>query len=86
MSSHHDTHLIHMTNQIAANLGGGRDDEIAAAATCRHLETFWARSMKHRLVATLKQEDAELSPLARRAVTLLAERLAKRHAVRASLH
>ncbi|PCF96081.1 formate dehydrogenase subunit delta [Vreelandella nigrificans] len=79
MSSHHDTHLIHMTNQIAANLGGGRDEETAAAATCRHLETFWARSMKHRLVATLEHEDTALSPLAKRAVTLLAERVAQRH-------
>jgi formate dehydrogenase subunit delta len=79
MSSHNDTNLIHMTNQIAANLGGGRDEETAAAATCRHLETFWARSMKQRLVATLECEDAEFSPLARRAVTLLEERLAKQH-------
>ena len=79
MSSHHDNQLIHMTNQIAANLGGGRDEETAAAATCRHLETFWARSMKHRLVATLEREDAGLSPLAKRAVTLLAERLVRRH-------
>ncbi|MDQ7731740.1 formate dehydrogenase subunit delta [Halomonas sp. SpR1] len=80
MSLQKDTHLIHMTNQIAANLGGGRDAETVAAATCHHLETFWARSMKHRLVATLECEDSELSPMARRAVTLLAERLAKRHA------
>ncbi|GAA0685731.1 formate dehydrogenase subunit delta [Vreelandella titanicae] len=80
MSSHHDNQLIHMTNQIAANLGGGRDEETAAAATCRHLETFWARSMKHRLVATLEREDAPLSPLAKRAVILLAEGLARRHA------
>lgn len=79
MSSHHDTHLIHMTNQIAANLGGGRDEETAAAATCRHLETFWARSMKQRLIATLEREDAALSPMAKRAVILLAEGLAKRH-------
>ncbi|MCW4150667.1 formate dehydrogenase subunit delta [Halomonas sp. 18H] len=79
MSSQQETHLIHMTNQIAANLGGGRDEETAAAATCRHLETFWARSMKHRLVATLEREDAGLSPPAMRAVALLAERLARRH-------
>lgn len=79
MSSHHDNHLIHMTNQIASNLGGGRDKETAAAATCRHLETFWARSMKQRLIATLEREDAALSPLAKRAVTLLAESVARRH-------
>ena len=78
MSSHPDTQLINMTNQIAANLGGGRDEEAAAAATCRHLETFWARSMKQRLIATLEHEDAALSPLARRATALLAERLTQR--------
>tara|TARA_R110002012_G_scaffold81964_1_gene207597 strand:- start:3211 stop:3456 length:246 start_codon:yes stop_codon:yes gene_type:complete len=80
MSSHNDTNLIHMTNQIAANLDGGRDEEAAAAATCRHLETFWARSMKQRLVATLAREDAELSPLARRAVIMLEEKLVKQQA------
>ena len=40
MSSNHEMQLVNMTNQIAANLGGGRDEEAAAAATCRHLETF----------------------------------------------
>lgn len=80
MSSNQETHLIQMTNQIAANLGGGRDEETAAAATCRHLETFWARSMKQRLIATLEREDAELSPLARRAVTLLSEKLDQQRA------
>lgn len=80
MSSNHTTQLISMTNQIAANLGGGRDEEAAAAATCRHLETFWARSMKQRLVATLEHDETELSPLAKRAVVLLSERLAERQA------
>ncbi len=80
MSSNHTTQLISMTNQIAANLGGGRDEEAAAAATCRHLENFWARSMKQRLVATLEHDDTELSPLAKRAVVLLSELLAERQA------
>ncbi|MBZ5487687.1 formate dehydrogenase subunit delta [Halomonas aquamarina] len=69
-----------MTNQIATNLGCGRDEDAAAAAICRHLETFWARPMKQRLVASLAQDDAGLSPLAHRAATLLANRLAERQA------
>ncbi|MCG7590693.1 MULTISPECIES: formate dehydrogenase subunit delta [Halomonadaceae] len=80
MSSNHEKQLVNMTNQIAANLGGGRDEEAAAAATCRHLETFWARSMKQRLVAISKHDDNDLSLLAKRAVDLLEERLAERQA------
>ena len=80
MSSNHEMQLVNMTNQIATNLGGGRDEEAAAAATCRHLETFWARSMKQRLVATLAHGDNGLTPLAKRAVSLLAERLDERQA------
>ncbi|UQI40420.1 formate dehydrogenase subunit delta [Vreelandella venusta] len=75
MSTHNDKNLIHMINQIAVNLRGGHDEETAAAAICQHLETFWARPMKQRLVASLEREDGELSPLARRAALLLAERL-----------
>ncbi|WP_417422059.1 formate dehydrogenase subunit delta [Halomonas sp.] len=78
MSTNNDANLIHMINQIAANLGGGRDEEAAATATCRHLETFWARPMKQRLVASLALEDADFSPLARRAATLLSTRLTER--------
>lgn len=78
MSLHHDAHLVRMANQIAANLGGGRDEDEAVAGICRHLETFWARPMKRRLVACLEHEGSELVPLARRAARQLAERLAER--------
>ena len=81
MSTHTNANLVHMINQIAANLGGGRDEEAAATATCRHLETFWARPMKHRLVANLELEGVEFSPLARRAATLLATRLLERQSI-----
>lgn len=75
MSLHHDAHLVRMVNQIAANLGGGRDEEEAVANICRHLETFWARPMKRRLIASLEAGTPELEPLARRAAQRLAERL-----------
>lgn len=82
MSNNNDANLVRMTNQIATNLGNGRDEEAAATAICRHLETFWARSMKQRLVASLALEGVEFSPLARRAATLLATRLSEQQASR----
>lgn len=81
MSTSTDANLVHMINQIAANLGGGRDEEAAVTATCRHLETFWARPMKQRLIANLALEGVEFSPLARRAATLLATRLSERQSI-----
>lgn len=77
MSLHHDAQLIRMVNQIAANLGGGRDEASAVAAIRRHLETFWARPMKQRLIAGLEREGSELLPLARQATQQLAERLSE---------
>ncbi len=74
MSLHHDAHLVRMVNQIAANLKGGRDDAQAVADICHHLETFWARPMKQSLIAYSEREEAELSPLARRAIRELSER------------
>ncbi|RUR31401.1 formate dehydrogenase subunit delta [Vreelandella nanhaiensis] len=81
MLTNNDANLIRMTNQIATNLGGGRDEETAAAAVCRHLETFWARPMKQRLVANLALEGVEFSPLARRATTLLAAKLSEQQSI-----
>ncbi|WP_447554460.1 formate dehydrogenase subunit delta [Vreelandella sp. EE22] len=78
--STHDDNLIHMINQIAANLGGGRDDEAAASATCHHVETFWARRMKNRLVDHLQREEPGLSSIAHQATRLLADRMKKRQA------
>lgn len=72
MSLHNHTHLIRMANQIAANLSSGRDEAQAVEAIRHHLEAFWARPMKQRLIACLGNDGTELVPLAHRAVTLLA--------------
>ncbi|RTR02332.1 formate dehydrogenase subunit delta [Halomonas nitroreducens] len=74
MSRDHVITLVQMVNQIATNLGAGRDATQAAQAVCTHLETFWARPMKQRLIACLGEDDHDLSPLAREAVGRLAER------------
>ncbi|TFH88030.1 hypothetical protein EQG41_03755 [Billgrantia azerbaijanica] len=75
MSQDQDAQLVRMVNQIAANLSHGREATSAVAAIRTHLEKFWARPMKRRVVAQLAQEDSDLTPLARRAVAQLAQRL-----------
>ncbi|MDR5867644.1 formate dehydrogenase subunit delta [Halomonas koreensis] len=76
MSQDHDEALVRMVNQIAANLGPGREEADAAEGVCTHLEKFWARAMKRRIVACLDAPDGGLAPLARRGVERLAERQA----------
>ncbi|MDN3555564.1 formate dehydrogenase subunit delta [Halomonas maura] len=69
--------LVHMVNQIATNLSGGRAEAEAVEGVCTHLEKFWARAMKQRIVACLDEPDAGgLEPLARQAVARLGERQA----------
>ncbi|QEM82310.1 formate dehydrogenase subunit delta [Halomonas binhaiensis] len=74
MSHNQDDTLIRMVNQIATNLSGASDEDQVVQGIRRHLESFWARSMKQRLVACLDRDDTELSPLAQRAVVELAGR------------
>lgn len=66
--------LVNMVNQIAANLSGGRETAETVEGVCSHLEKFWARAMKQRIVACLDEPDCGLEPLARQAVARLAER------------
>jgi len=76
MTQDQDAQLVRMVNQIAANLGGGRDSAEAAEGVCRHLETFWARPMKRRVIGLLALENSGLTPPAHRAVAQLASRSA----------
>ncbi|CBV41779.1 formate dehydrogenase subunit delta [Halomonas elongata] len=62
--------LIHMANQIATNLQSSND---AATGVRNHLEKFWARSMKERLIGCLDDADCDLNPIARQAVEQMAE-------------
>ncbi|ALM53369.1 formate dehydrogenase subunit delta [Halomonas huangheensis] len=78
MALQQDEHLVRMVNQIAANLGGGRDEVQAVESIRNHVEKFWARSMKQRLIASLAKDDNELAPLARLATQQLAERQAQK--------
>ncbi|GED22127.1 formate dehydrogenase subunit delta [Halomonas sabkhae] len=69
MSDQRDT-LIHMANQIAHNLQSSSDP---ATGVKNHLEKFWARSMKERIISYLDDADGDFTPIARQAVEQLAE-------------
>ncbi|MEA3249991.1 MAG: formate dehydrogenase subunit delta [Pseudomonadota bacterium] len=69
MSDQQLQQLIKMVNQIAANQHG--DSSTAAQRVTTHLQKFWARSMKARIIDYLDSDGADLSPLAREAVACL---------------
>ncbi|MCW4151597.1 formate dehydrogenase subunit delta [Halomonas sp. 18H] len=70
MSHDQSETLIHMVNQIAHNLQSASDP---ATGVKNHLEKFWARSMKERIIACLDAPDCALTPVARQAVEQLAQ-------------
>ena len=42
-------HLVKMAEQIALNLGAGRDDRAAAERSADHILRFWTPAMRHQL-------------------------------------
>jgi formate dehydrogenase subunit delta len=65
--------LRQMADQIARNLAV-RGEDAAAAATAEHIARFWDPRMR---AAILADDRAALSPIARRAVDILAARAAE---------
>lgn len=65
--------LRQMAEQIARNFAV-QGEEVAAAATAEHIARFWDPRMRAAIVA---DDRAALSPLARRAVDLLAAQAAR---------
>jgi NADH-dependant formate dehydrogenase delta subunit FdsD len=65
--------LVRMANQIAANFDYGPDKEHVAASTADHLKRFWAPSMLAAVIEGHRKRLIELTPLAARAVEMLAE-------------
>lgn len=59
--------LVHMANQIAANLAQEPDP---AAATAEHIRLFWDPRMR---VGIAQADQAALSDIARSALALLAQ-------------
>lgn len=64
--------LARMANQIAANLDYGADKEKVAAAAADHLKRFWNSSMRAAVIEGHSRQALDLSPLAARAVEILA--------------
>jgi hypothetical protein len=69
--------LVRMANQIAANLDYGPDKEKIAAATADHLKRFWNSTMKAAVIEGHGKKLLDLSPVAARAVEMLAEQQQK---------
>lgn len=63
--------LIHMANQIAANMHISDSDDAAAEQFANHLRKFWARSMKSEIIKYARTEGDELLPLAKLGVLKL---------------
>lgn len=78
MSQDLDAQLVRMVNQITVNLSNGKKEEEAVASICQHLEKFWARPMKRRMIKIFASDSDGLEPLARDAVQRFTEREAKR--------
>jgi formate dehydrogenase subunit delta len=64
--------LVRMANQIAANLDYGPDQEKTAAATADHLKRFWSSTMRAAVVEGHAKKLLDLTPVAARAVDILA--------------
>ena len=65
--------LVRMANQIAANLDYGADKEKVAAAAADHLKRFWNSTMCAAVIEGHRKKLVDLTPVAARAVELLAE-------------
>ncbi|SEQ52643.1 formate dehydrogenase subunit delta [Amphritea atlantica] len=72
MANHQLTSLIRMANQIAANNTHIGDENAEAEMVANHLSKFWARSMKAQISEYLNQGGDELTPIARKAIGLMA--------------
>jgi len=64
--------LVKMANQIAANSDYGPDKGKIAAAVADHLTRFWTPEMRAAIVAGHSKNLLDLSPMAARAVEILA--------------
>ena len=65
--------LITMANEIAAFFAGAETESEAPKAAAYHLERFWTPAMRRELIAYLRRDGSQLSPVAAQAATRLAE-------------
>ena len=73
MSSH--DMLAQMANDIASFFETQPVHEEAVLGMVGHMEKFWEPRMRRKIVHQLHQDASELVPLAREAITALAQRI-----------
>ena len=64
-------HNLKMFNDIARNLGAGRDEQKAADMVAAQVKRFWSPMMIHSLLNAREAIDAELLDVAKLALPLL---------------
>jgi formate dehydrogenase subunit delta len=65
--------LLHMAQQIAANLDYGDEQAVIAANVASHLQRFWDPRMRVTILAHLEEQPEAFSPVLQQALELLTE-------------
>ncbi|MFT7412443.1 MAG: hypothetical protein ACI9J4_000800 [Paraglaciecola sp.] len=73
MSQSSTSHLIEMANQIALNLSHGTEYLECINETAKHIQRFWAPSMRVQLIALVALEDPQIHQRVNIAVTQLSD-------------
>lgn len=63
MSAHQVQQLVKMANQIAMNLGGGRNEQQAAVETGEHITRFWTPAMRAQLLEYWRSGGEGIAPV-----------------------
>ena len=71
MSATELDHLIKMINQIADNIAIGDDEAATAPKVASHINSFWARPMKEKIIDYAASDGEQLNDVAKIAVSQL---------------
>jgi formate dehydrogenase subunit delta len=71
MSNSQIHYLVDMINQISSNNNYKKTDEETAHFVANHIKSFWARSMKEKILHYANEDGAKLSNASRIALTHL---------------
>ncbi|MEH6569439.1 MAG: formate dehydrogenase subunit delta [Halioglobus sp.] len=71
MSATELDHLIKMINQIADNIAIGDDEAVTAPQVANHINKFWARPMKEKIIDYAANDGEQLNDVAKIAVSQL---------------
>jgi formate dehydrogenase subunit delta len=71
MSTTELDHLIKMVNQIGDNIAIGEDETSTAPKVVEHLNRFWARPMKDKIIDYASTDGKRLNSVAKLAISKL---------------